>query len=273
MLVFMLLVYILGVALDVILGTNVIAYYAAIFAVITNFIAYWFSDKIVLKIHRAKPADPSQHKELLNIVENLSMTAGLPTPKVYIIYDMAPNAFATGRSPKHAVIGVTEGLLKILNREELEGVIAHELSHIKNRDILVATIAATLAGIFSIIADNIFYLMLFGRDDNDSNGALALIAYLAVAILLPISALLVQLAISRKREYLADASAVLLTRHPDGLINALKKISSYSKPMDTYSTATQHLFIYQPRSKFSKFMSTLFSTHPPIEDRIKALTI
>ncbi|MBI5456142.1 zinc metalloprotease HtpX [Candidatus Kaiserbacteria bacterium] len=251
-------------------------YVAVAFSVMMNITAYWFSDKIALAATGAKEADPNEFRELHRIVENLAITAGLPKPRVYVINDPAPNAFAAGRNPEHAVVSVTTGLLSILDRSELEGVIAHELSHIGNRDILVMTVAVVLAGFISVIAD-LFLRMTFwggGRDRDNKGNALIMILGLVGVILAPIAAQLIQLAISRKREFLADASGALLTRYPDALASALQKISSYDAPMQRASHATAHLFISNPfgaGAQGGKFIAKLFSTHPPVGERVTAL--
>ncbi|KKW24133.1 MAG: Protease HtpX-like protein [Candidatus Kaiserbacteria bacterium GW2011_GWB1_52_6] len=252
-----------------------ILYLAAFFAIAMNITAYWFSDKIAIAAARAVPADEREYRELHRIVENLAITAGLPKPRVYIIDDPAPNAFASGRDAKNAVVAVTTGLLGVLDRSELEGVIAHELSHVGNRDILVMTVAVVLVGILSVLAD-IFLRMSFygGRDrDNDNRNPLIMVAGIIAIILAPIAAQLIQLAISRRREFLADASGALLTRYPDALASALAKIGSYRAPMQHVSTATAHLFISNPfgAHEAGQYMQKLFSTHPPIAERIAAL--
>lgn len=245
--------------------------FALIFAVVMNIIGYWQSDTIALKMARAVPADPMQYKELHNIVENLSITAGLPKPRVWIIPDAAPNAFATGRNAKHASVAVTEGLLQILTRTELEGVIAHELSHIGNKDILLQSMVAILVGFISILANMFMHGIGFRSRDSDSKGGNILaIVGLVFIILSPIIATLIQLAISRKREFLADATGALLTRYPDGLASALQKIASYSIPMQTANNATAHMYIANPFGKKGG-LSNLFMTHPPVEARIRAL--
>ncbi len=256
-----------------------ILFVAVIFSLVMNIASYWYSDKIVLSISGAKPADHDTYTDLYHIVENLSITAGLPMPKVYIMTDSSPNAFATGRDKEHAVVAVTTGLLQILNKNELEGVIAHELSHIGNKDILLSTVVVVLVGFVSILA-NIFMRGGIGRGgrDNDSKGGniLAVIGIVLV-ILSPIFAKLIQLAISRKREFLADSSSVLLTRYPEGLAGALQKISGSSIPMQNPNNATAHLFIANPfglqarAGSFGKKISGLFSTHPPVEERVKAI--
>ncbi|MFH0755285.1 MAG: M48 family metalloprotease [bacterium] len=248
-----------------------ILYFAIIFSVLMNIISYWYSDKIVLSISHALEAKHDEYTDLYHIVENLSITAGLPMPKIYIINDASPNAFATGRNKEHAVIAVTTGLLRILNKIELEGVVAHELSHIGNRDILLSTVIVVLIGFISILA-NIFTRGLFfgGRDRNERSGSIIMIIGIIFVILSPIVATLIQLAISRKREFLADASGALLTRYPDGLASALQKISSANIPIKNPNTATAHLYISNPFGNTKKIMS-LFSTHPPVKERVEAL--
>ncbi|MFZ2072524.1 MAG: M48 family metalloprotease [Minisyncoccia bacterium] len=250
-----------------------ILYFFVIFSIGMNVMSYWYSDKIALRLNKAKQIKEEDNQELWHIVENLSITAGLPMPKLCIINDVSPNAFATGRNKEHAVVAVTTGLLQILDKNELEGVIAHELSHIGNRDILLSTVVVVLVGFISIIADMFLRSMFWGgarsRDDNNGGGGLMLILGIVLSILAPIFATLIQLAISRKREFLADASGALLTRYPEGLANALTKISKYSRPMTSANTATAHLFISNPFG--AKKISNLFSTHPPMEARVKAL--
>lgn len=253
-----------------------ILFIAVIFSVVMSITSYWFSDKIVLSMAKARPVQKSDNPELWNIVENLSITAGLPMPRIYIVDEMAPNAFATGRDPKHAVIAVTTGILQKLNKTELEGVLAHELSHIGNRDMLVGTVAVVLVGFITILADFFTRSLIFGgrnRDDNRAGGILMIIG-IALAILAPIGATLLQLAISRKREFLADASGALLTRYPEGLATALQKISADQTPMQVAKESTAHLWLSNPfkNNKKAHWFSKLFMTHPPIEDRIKALT-
>ena len=248
---------------------------AIIFSVVMNIASYWYSDKIALSMARAVPATAPQYAELNRIVENLAITAGLPAPKVWIIPDRAPNAFATGRNARHASVAVTAGLLEMLDRSELEGVIAHELSHIGNRDILLQSMVAVLVGFISILADMFTRSLWFGghRDDEQQGGSVLAIVGIVFIILSPIIATLIQLAISREREFLADASGALLTRYPDGLASALRKISSYGQPMATASNATAHMYISNPfGAKAARGISHLFMTHPPVEERIKALT-
>lgn len=248
---------------------------AIIFSVVMNIARYWYSDKIALSMARAVPAAGPQYAELNRIVENLAITAGLPAPKVWIIPDRAPNAFATGRNARHASVAVTVGLLEMLDRSELEGVIAHELAHIGNRDILLQSMVAVLVGFVSILADMFTRSLWFGghRDDEQQGGSVLAIVGIVFIILSPIIATLIQLAISRKREFLADASGALLTRYPDGLASALRKISSYGRPMATASNATAHMYISNPfGAKATRGISHLFMTHPPVEERIKALS-
>lgn len=263
-------------------GNPGILYVAVAFSIFMNVLGYWFSDKIVLKLHKAQPVDLKSHPELYRVLENLTITAGLPMPKFYLINDPAPNAFATGRDPKHAVVATTSGLLEKLDRSELEGVLAHELSHIGNRDMLVSTVAVVLVGFISILSDMFMRSMWFGGigghdRDRGRAGGIILVVGIILSILAPIIASLIHLAISRRREFLADTSGVLLTRYPEGLASALRKISSYSRPIQTATNATAHLFFENPfgadRNGIRKtpFIVKMFSTHPPIEERIAAL--
>lgn len=273
---FLVFVIAIGYAAGWYLNEPGLIYVAVAFSLLMNVTAYWFSDKVALASTGSKEADANEYRELHRIVENLSITAGLPKPRVYVMQDDAPNAFAAGRNPKHAVISVTTGLLQRLDRTELEGVIAHELSHIGNRDILVMTVAVVLAGFIAMLADVFLRMTMFGGGNNREGKGNALFAVLAIVgiILAPIAAQLIQLAISRRREFLADASGALLTRYPDGLASALEKISSYEAPMQRASHATAHLFISNPfgAAEAGKFVAGLFATHPPVEQRIKALT-
>lgn len=256
------------------MGNPVFLWGAVAFSIVMNITAYWFSDKIALASAHAHEADSVQYLELHRIVENLAITAGLPKPRVYIIEDAAPNAFAAGRNPKHSVVAVTTGLLDRLDRTELEGVIAHELSHIGNRDILVMTVAVVLAGFISVIADLFFRMSLFGGGDRDRNVHPIVMALGIVSIILaPFAAQLIHLAISRKREFLADASGALLTRYPDGLASALQKIASHPAPVAHATSATAHLYISNPfgPSGAGTFMRKIFATHPPVEERVAAL--
>ncbi len=274
---FLLSVIAIGYATSWYLNNSAILYLAVIFALVMNVGSYWYSDKIVLKMTGARAITLNEAPELYRIVENLAITAGLPMPKVYIITDQAPNAFATGRNAEHAVITVTTGLLEILDRVELEGVIAHEMSHIGNRDMLVMTVAVVLAGFVAVLADFLSRSMMFGGGGNDRDrNPLFLILGIAGIILAPIAAKLIQLAISRKREFLADASGALLTRYPEGLASALEKISNHQQPMSRKSHATAHLFIADPFADgklraIGNHVNKLFATHPPAADRIKIL--
>lgn len=274
--IFLAVVVVLGYVFSVIYDNRSILYFFIIFAILMNIISYWNSDKIALSLAKAHPATREKYFDLYNIVENLSITAGLPMPKVYVIEDSSPNAFATGRDKKHSVIAVTTGLLSILEKDELEGVVAHELSHIGNYDMLLSTVVVVLVGFISIASDMMMRGVLFGgrggsSDSKDNNGIFAIVGII-LAILSPLIATLIQLAISRKREYLADASGALLTRYPEGLAKALLKIKQYSRPMKAQSTAIAHLYISDPKGKtFGQKVSGLFATHPPIEDRVKAL--
>ena len=253
-----------------------ILYGALIFAVVMNFWSYWFSDSTVLSLTGARPASREEFFDFYTVTENLAITAGLPMPKLYVLEDPAPNAFATGRDEKHAVVCATTGLLAMMTRPELEGVIGHELSHVKNRDILVMTVAVVLAGFLAIISDIFIRVSFWGggrNNDNDRGGnPIVLIVGIVAIILAPIAAQLIQLAISRRREYLADASGALLTRYPEGLASALQKIGGYGAPMRRASHATAHLFIGDPfGTQKSNWINNLFSTHPPIADRVRAL--
>ena len=273
MTVFFVMIVAIGYFLNWYYGSPIIMYVAIGFALFMNVASYWWSDKLVVKMTGARPADAHHHRDLINVVENLSITAGLPMPKVYVVNDPAPNAFATGRDPKHAVVAATTGLLQILDRTELEGVIAHELAHVGNRDMLVSTVAVVLAGFVAIVADLMMRSILWGGNNRDRHPAFLIIGIVGI-ILAPIAAQLIQMAVSRKREYLADATGALLTRYPEGLASALEKISSYSRPMQRANTATAHLFISDPFGKEKGIMSKisgLFQTHPPAADRIRIL--
>lgn len=274
---FLAVVIALGYAISWYYGNPSILYIAIVFAFATNFYAYWASDTLVLSMNRARPATREEFFDFYTVAENLSIADGLQTPKLYVIDDPAPNAFATGRDEKHAVVCATTGLLGMMTRTELEGVIAHELSHIKNRDILLMTVAVVLAGFVAIVA-NIFIRISFwggdSRDDRGNGNAILMVLAIVGIILAPIAAQLIQLAISRRREYLADASGALLTRYPEGLASALSKIGSYEAPMRNVNLATAHLFIGDPFGKqqsTTSWIERMFSTHPPIPDRIKAL--
>lgn len=271
---FFVLIMLVGWATSYYFGDVLILYIAVGLALILNIGAYWFSDKVAVAATGAKEASESEYKELHRIVENLAITAGLPKPRVYIIQDSAPNAFATGRNPKNALIAVTTGLLERLDRSELEGVIAHELAHVGNRDILVMTVAVVLVGVITILADFFLRISLFGGGDRDRGGnPLLLIGAVVAIIVAPLAAQLLKMAVSRKREFLADASGALLTRYPEGLASALEKISGYKGPMNKANHATAHLFIANPfgAQKTSRFVAKMFSTHPPVEERLANL--
>lgn len=253
-----------------------ILYGFAIFAVLLQVFSYWYSDKIVVKLAGAREAKREEFFDLYTSVENLSITAGLPMPKVYVIDDPAPNAFATGRDKNHAVVCATTGLLQILNKAELEGVIAHELSHIGNRDMLVSTVVVVLVGFVSIVSDMFVRSMIWGggrsRDEKEGGlGGVIMIVGIIFAILAPIISTLIQLAISRKREFLADASGALLTRYPEGLASALMKINEHSRPLKRQSSAIAHIYLSDPKGTQSHKLASLFATHPPVAERVKAL--
>jgi heat shock protein HtpX len=275
MTVFFAIVVAFGYAISWYMDSSAILYVAVIFALVMNVGSYWYSDKLVVKMTGAKPVTREEFPDLWNVVENLSITAGLPMPKVYVVHDTAPNAFATGRDPEHAVVATTTGLLQILTRVELEGVIAHELSHVGNRDMLVSTVAVVLAGFVAILADFFLRMTMFGGGDSKDKSPIFLILAIVGIILAPIAAQLIQLSISRKREYLADASGALLTRYPEGLASALEKISMHSQPMRKANNATAHLFIADPfgndKRSIGQKISGLFQTHPPASERIKIL--
>lgn len=252
--------------------------FGLIIAGLTTLGSYYYSDKMVLAISGAKQLEKNDNPELFRIVENLSIGDGLPMPKIYYMDDASANAFATGRDPKHAVVAVTRGILEKLNKTELEGVIAHELSHIKNYDIRLMAIVAILVGFIAILADFFMRSLWFGggsrdRDENSNSQMAFLVIGIIFAILSPLIATLIQLAVSRKREFLADASGALLTRYPEGLASALEKLKEDKTPMKHASNATAHLFIENPfeEKKAKAWFSGLFNTHPPIEERIKIL--
>lgn len=245
---------------------------AGAFAFLMSWGSYYYSDRIVLKVSGARPLKHNEYPYLDNTIEGLAIAAGIPKPRIYIIDDSAANAFATGRNPENAVIAVTKGLVEKMDRAELEGVLAHEMSHIKNFDIRLMAIVSVLVGLVILMADWFRYSLWFGGTDSDEDSSLGLVFLLVglvLAIVAPIFALLIQMAVSRRREFLADASGAMLTRYPEGLVNALKKLASETKPLRAASNATAHLFIVNPFKGFS--VSTLFSTHPPIEERIKRL--
>lgn len=274
---FMLLVLAVGWAFGEWSGWGVGGLLASlVFVFVATWGSYWYSDKIVLSVSRARPVDRQREPYIVNTIEGLAIAAGLPVPAAYVIDDPAPNAFATGRDPEHAAIAVTSGLVDKLDRLELEGVIAHELSHIANRDTLVQTIAAVLGGSVTLLSEWMFRSLWWGggrRRDRDSGqlGAIIGLVALALMILAPLFALLIQMAISRKREYLADAGGALLTRYPDGLANALRKISADTTRLSVANKATAPLFIYNPLKDYRAGLNSLFNTHPAVEERIRRL--
>lgn len=274
MVAFFAVVIALGWYFSYALGNRWILYGAVIFSVLMNVFSYWYSDKLVLSMSGARPLKKEEDAELYNIVENLSITAGLPMPRLFVIDDPAPNAFATGRDKEHAVVAVTSGLRRLLNKNELEGVLAHELSHVGNRDILLSTVVVVLVGFVALLSDFFLRASFHGGGGSNRDGrAAGIIALVGVvlAILSPIAATLIQLAISRKREFLADASGALLTRYPEGLASALEKIGGAARPMARANNATAHLFISNPFGGAGKRLANLFMTHPPMEARVKAL--
>lgn len=271
---FLVLVTGVGYLVSLYYNDESILYLALGLSIAMNVGAYWFSDKVAIAQARAYPADEKQYVELHRIVENLAITAGLPKPSVYLMDDPAPNAFATGRNKEHGAIVVTTGLLGMMDRNELEGVIAHELSHIGNRDVLVMSVAVVLVGVISLLANIAIRMSYFGGDREErNNNPLVLVGFIVAIILAPLAAQLIQLAISRRREFLADASGALLTRYPEGLESALQKIGSYEQPLQTASTTTAHMYISNPFGAHpaGQWVQKLFSTHPPIEERIAAL--
>lgn len=250
---------------------------ALIIATFMSFAGYYYSDKIILAMSRARPVKKEEFPHLYNVAEGLSIAAGLPVPKMYIIEDSAPNAFATGRNPEHSAVAVTTGLLEKLNRVELEGVIGHEMSHIKNYDILLATLAGVMVGTVALLSDWLLRSFWWRRRSRDEEGGgnrfgviLALIA-LILAILAPLIAQLIRLAISRHREFLADANGALLTRYPPGLASALAKLAADREPLEVANKATAHLYIINPLKDIGGRINNLFDTHPPIEERIRRL--
>ena len=278
---FFLLIIALGWVVSYVLESPALLVVAVVLSIIISVGSYWYSDKIVLKMSGAKPIEKTDNPELYRLVENLSITAGLPMPKLYIIQDAQPNAFATGRDAKHAVVAVTTGILERLERVELEGVLAHEVSHIGNKDMLISTVVVVLVGIVVLLADFFFRMAFFGglggRNNNDRGGGQMHLIMIGVAvvfaILAPLAAQVIKSAVSRKREFLADASGALLTRYPDGLARALEKISADPHQLKHANDATAHLYFASPfRGKEqTSWIHKLFMTHPPVEQRVAAL--
>lgn len=274
---FFIFIIAIGWLLSYIYQSELVLIFAICLSFFSSFFAYWFSDKIILRLSHAQEIKKNDNPELYRLVENLSITAGLPLPKIYIINENAPNAFATGRNKKHAVIAVTRGLLEKLEKVELEGVIAHELAHIGNRDMLLQTVVVVLAGTIAYLSHIMLRVHLFGgRGGGRRSGqaGLIMLAFSLVAIILaPIAATILRLAISRKREFLADASGAMLTRFPEGLARALEKISADPSPIKTASNATAHLYIASPLKgkEGTNWFAKLFMTHPPIQERVKKL--
>ena len=249
---------------------------ALVIASISAFASYYASDKIVLAISRARPVTKEEYPYLYNVVEGLAIAAGIPAPRCYVIEDTAPNAFATGRNPKNSVICVTTGLLEKMNRVELEGVISHEMSHIKNYDVLVQTLTVVMVGVIALMSDWILRSFLWGGRrrggrDKGGAGAILIVVGLVLAVLSPIISQLIRLAISRKREFLADASGAMITRYPPGLASALRKLDADTEPLEAANKATAHLYIVNPLKDIKGKVNRLFSTHPSIEERIAAL--
>jgi len=276
---FFVFVILLGWVFSYILESPVILYIAVFISILMNIGAYWYSDKLVVAMTRAREVKFDENPELHRIVENLAITAGLPKPRIFIVPESQPNAFATGRNPEKALIAVTDGILRRLDRSELEGVLAHELAHIGNRDMLISTVAVVLAGVIAILADIFIRMSFWGgvggrRGGRDSRaGLLILLIGIGAAILAPIAASMIRLAVSRKREFLADASGALMTRYPEGLARALEKISADPTPMKRASDATAHLFFSNPfkGKQATRWLVKLFATHPPVEERVLAL--
>ncbi len=277
--VFVIILIALGWLFSYLLNDNIFLIFAVVLAVGQSFASYWYSDKIVLAMSRAREVKHNENPELYHIVENLCIAAGLPEPKIYIINEAQPNAFATGRDKNHAVIVVTQGLLQKLNKTEIEGVIAHELSHVGNRDILLSAAIVVLVGIIAILSNFFLRISFWGggrrKSSKDSGylGLILLVLGIVSAILAPIAAKMIHLAISRKREFLADADGALLTRYPEGLASALEKIASDPNPLKVASNSTSHLYIANPfkGEQSQNWITKLFSTHPPAEERIKIL--
>ena len=283
MTIFLVLVIAVGFVLAYMQGNPSILYGAVIFSLLMNVGAYWFSDRMVLSMANARRIEKKdEYPDLWNTLENLCITAGLPMPALYIIDDPAPNAFATGRNKDHAVIAVTTGILPLLSKSELEGVLAHELGHIGNRDMLLQTVVVVFAGVISIVADIALRMSVFGGQGSEKKNPIFIVLGLAAFILAPLAAMIIKLAISREREFLADATSALITRYPEGLASALEKISNFHQPMKVQNTAIAHLFISDPKGvndvselredEEISWFQKMFMTHPPVQERIKRLT-
>ncbi len=277
MTMFFVLVMSIGWVFSRALDNQGILLFAVILSTTMSVASYWWSDTLVIKTTRAREIPDTEAPDLHNIIENLAITAGLPKPRIYIVQTAQPNAFATGRDPEHAIMAVTTGLLERMNRTELEGVLAHEMSHIGNRDMLVSTVAVVLVGVIQLMADMFIRRMWWGGSDRERGGQAQLvfiIVGIALSLLAPLLATLMQLAVSRKREYLADASGALLTRYPEGLASALEKLAQDHTPMQQANHATAHLWLddpYQGKEKKTSWLTKMFMTHPPIEDRVRIL--
>ena len=268
---FLIFVILLGWVFSYILNDVYVLYFAVIFSTLMSFISYFNSDKVILSITGACEIKKNDNPELYRIVENLSITAGMPLPKIYILDEVQPNAFATGRDENHAVVAVTRGLLQKLDKREIEAVIAHEIAHIRDKDILVGSIVVVLVGIISMLSDIFLRSMFLGQNNNDNKNPLFLILAVIGMILAPIAATIIQLAISRKQEFKADANGALLTRDPEALASALIKISSDKTPLKKANNATAHLYVSSPYKKKTEWYEKLFMTHPPVEERVNAL--
>jgi heat shock protein HtpX len=281
---FLLLVIALGFGLSFMYGNPSLLYGAVVLSLLMNVGAYWFSDSMVLSMANARRLESKdEYPDLYNTLENLCITAGLPMPKLYIINDPAPNAFATGRNKEHAVVAVTTGLLPLLSKSELEGVLAHELGHIGNRDMLLQTVIVVFAGVISLVADMALRASMFGGGgDDEKKNPLFMVLGVVAFILAPFAAMVIQMAISREREFLADATSALITRYPEGLASALEKISNFHQPMKVQHAAIAHLFISDPtgvndisearEGEKVSWLAKMFMTHPPVQERIARLT-
>lgn len=277
------MIIVLGFIVSVTLGKPSFLYGAIFLSLVMNIGSYWFSDKLVLSMANARRIDgKEEYPDLWNTLENLSITAGLPMPTLYVIDDPAPNAFATGRNKDHAVVAVTTGILPLLSKSELEGVLAHELGHIGNRDMLLQTMIVVFAGVISFVADMALHASMFGGRDDEKKSPFFIVLGVLAIVLAPIAATIIRLAVSREREFLADATSALITRYPEGLASALQKISSFHQPMKVQHAAIAHLFISDPTGlndaseaqgeEKVTWLQKMFMTHPPIQERVERLT-